>query len=208
MAGTFLIGLTGGIGSGKSTVSRFLADLGALILDADGIARTVTAPGGAAIPAIRDIFGPAFITSDGALDRDRMRTHAFHDASAKQRLEAIIHPLVGQVTEQRTLEAVRASRPCLVFDIPLLVESGHWRSKLHRVVVVDCDEQTQIERVVLRNGLAPEAVRRIIASQAPRRIRLSAADIVLNNDHRTIEALSRDIEQLAEPFGLSLPNWN
>ena len=208
MAGTLLVGLTGGIGSGKSTVARLLARLGADVVDADAVARGVTSTGGAAISAIRTEFGSDYITRGGALDRSRMRELAFRDADVKRRLEAIIHPLVGQVTEQRTLEAVRASRPCLVFDIPLLVESGHWRSKLHRVVVVDCDEHTQVDRVVLRNGLAPEAVRRIIASQAPRRIRLSAADIVLNNDHRTIEALSRDIEQLAGPFGLSLRNRN
>ena len=137
-----------------------------------------------------------------------MRELAFRDAGAKRRLEAIVHPLVGQITDQRTLEAVRRSHPCLVFDIPLLVESGHWRSKLHRVVVVDCDEQTQIERVVTRNGLPPEVVRRIISSQAPRHTRLSAADIVLSNQDRTMEALSCDVEQLAKSFGLSLRNRN
>jgi len=206
MAGTFLIGLTGGIGSGKSTVSRFLADLGALILDADGIARTVTAPGGAAIPAIRDIFGPAFITSDGALDRDRMRTHAFHDAGAKRRLEAIIHPLVGQITAEQTQHAVATDRPCVVYDIPLLVESGHWRSKLHRVIVVDCDEETQVQRVMARNGMARADVLRIIAAQATRTQRLSAADIVLFNQNLSVKSLGEEVAQLAGTFGLSLAN--
>ena len=208
MSVTLLVGLTGGIGSGKSTVAGLLALLGADVVDADAVARDATSTDGEAISAIRTEFGPDFITGEGALDRTRMRELAFRDTDAKRRLEAIVHPLVGQITEQRTLEAVRASHPCLVFDIPLLVESGHWRPKLNRVVVVDCDEQTQIERVVARNGMAPEAVRRIIALQAPRRIRLSAADTVLNNQNRTIEALSCDVEQLAESFGLSLRNRN
>jgi dephospho-CoA kinase len=208
MSGTLLVGLTGGIGSGKSTVAGLLARMGADVIDADALARDVTSTAGAAIPAIRTEFGSEYITREGALDRSRMRELAFRDAGAKRRLEAIVHPLVGQITDQRTLEAVRRSHPCLVFDIPLLVESGHWRSKLHRVVVVDCDEQTQIERVVARNGLPPEVVRRIISSQAPRHTRLSAADIVLSNQDRTMEALSCDVEQLAKSFGLSLRNRN
>ncbi len=206
MSGTLLVGLTGGIGSGKSTVAGLLARLGADVVDADAVARDVTSADGAAIPAIRREFGLDYITREGALDRGRMRELAFRDADAKRRLESIIHPLVGQITEQRTRQAVRMARPCLVFDIPLLVESGHWRSRLHRVVVVDCDEQTQIERVTARSGLANEAVRRIIASQALRGSRLSAADIVLNNQNRSIEALACDVAQLAEPFGLSLRN--
>lgn len=208
MSGTLLVGLTGGIGSGKSTVAGILARMGADVIDADAVARDVTSTAGAAISAIQTEFGSDFITAEGALDRNRMRELAFRDTGVKRRLEAIIHPLVGQKVELRTLEAVRASRPCLVFDIPLLVESGHWRPRLHRIVVVDCDEQTQVERVVARNGLAPESVRRIIASQAPRHARLLAADIVLNNQDRTMETLSCDVEQLAEPFGLPLRNRN
>lgn len=208
MPGTLLVGLTGGIGSGKSTVCSFLAQIGAAVVDADAIARETTAPGGVAIPAIRSAFGPGFIADDGGLNRVRMRELAFHDADAKRRLEAIIHPLVGLVTQQRINEAIKSMRACVVLDIPLLVESGHWRTKLHRVLVVDCDEQTQIDRVIARSGLAQDEIRRIIASQASRRSRLSSADVVLNNQNRSMEALGHDVRQLAEPFGLSLGNRN
>ena len=135
-----------------------------------------------------------------------MRELAFQDADAKRRLEAIIHPLVRHITQARTQEAIEKNIPCVVFDIPLLVESGQWRSRLHRVIVVDCDEQTQIERVMARNGLARDVVMRIIASQTNRLTRLSVADIVLNNQKRSLQALERDVTQLAEPFGLSLQN--
>ena len=206
MSVTLLVGLTGGIGSGKSTVAGLLARLGSEIVDADAIAREVTAKAGAAVPAIQVEFGPAFITDEGALDRGRMRELAFQDADAKRRLEAIIHPLVRHITQARTQEAIEKNIPCVVFDIPLLVESGQWRSRLHRVIVVDCDEQTQIERVMARNGLARDVVMRIIASQTNRLTRLSVADIVLNNQKRSLQALERDVTQLAEPLGLSLQN--
>lgn len=208
MSGTLLVGLTGGIGSGKSTVARMLSNLGALIIDSDAIARSVTAPGGAAIAAIGAEFGPDFVTADGALDRDRMRERAFQDAGSKRRLEAIIHPLVGQITAKHAQNAIDEKHPCVVFDIPLLVESGHWRLKLNRIIVVDCAEETQVERVMARNGMARADVLRIIASQAKRMSRLSAADIVICNEHLPFESLGREVAQLADSFGLSLANRN
>ena len=208
MSGTLLVGLTGGIGSGKSTVARMLSNLGALIIDSDAIARSVTAPGGAAIAAIGAEFGPDFVTADGALDRDRMRERAFQDAGSKRRLEAIIHPLVGQITAKHAQNAIDEKHPCVVFDIPLLVESGHWRLKLHRIIVVDCAEETQVQRVMARNGMARADVLRIMASQAKKMSRLSAADIVICNEHLSFESLGREVAQLADSFGLSLENRN
>lgn len=200
------IGLTGGIGSGKSTVGRLLVARGALLVDADAIARQVTAPGGAAIHEILRRFGSAAITADGAMDRDRMRQLAFNDPTVKQQLEAIIHPLVSQETLQQYEQAVRAGSSCIVFDIPLLVESGRWRQQLDRVLVVDCSEATQIARVVARekgrSGWTRDVVEKIIAAQASRAQRLAAADICLYNDNLSLEALGLQVTQLARRFGL------
>ncbi|MBX3658585.1 MAG: dephospho-CoA kinase [Ramlibacter sp.] len=202
MAGVLRLGLTGGIGSGKSTVARLLVGRGAALLDADAIARQVTASGGAAIAAIAQAFGPDFITSEGALDRDRMRALAFTDGRAKERLEAIVHPLVGQETARSAAAAIQAGHHCLVFDIPLLVESGRWRGQLDRVMVVDCRPETQVARVTARSGLAPEAVRAIMAAQAPRALRLAAADDVIFNDGVTLQQLEALVTQWAGTFGL------
>ena len=134
MASTRRIGLTGGIGSGKSTVARLLVDSGAILVDADAISRQLTAPGGAALQEIARQFGDDVITADGAMDRDRMRQLAFNDPSARQRLEAIIHPLVGQEATRQSAQAVKAAKgsACIVFDVPLLVESGRWRNRYAR----------------------------------------------------------------------------
>lgn len=196
------IGLTGGIGSGKSTVLQMLAQHGAAPIDADAIARSVTAPGGAAIPAIAQKFGTAFVTADGALDRDRMREHAYADPGARQQLEQIVHPLVGLEIERQVQAAIASGHQCIVFDIPLLVESGRWRSQLDRVLVVDCTPDTQVSRVATRSGLKPEAVRAIIAAQAPRALRLAAADLVICNEALTLEALADEVMQVARGFGL------
>lgn len=206
MANVFRLGLTGGIGSGKSTVSGFLAELGAAVVDADAIARTVTAAGGAAMAPIRATFGNKMITPDGALDRQQMRTLAFTDASARQKLEAIVHPLVGQETRRQADAAVAAGHPCLVFDVPLLVESPHWRRQVDAVLVVDCTEPTQISRVVARNQLDPAAVQAIINAQVPRMRRLQAADAVILNDGIALMDLRREVTALAAGFGLSLAN--
>ena len=202
---TLRIGLTGGIGSGKSTVASMLAGSGATLVDADAIARQLTAPGGAAIAAIVDQFGNQIITPDGALDRDQMRQLVFDDPAARQRLEAIVHPLVRQEVMRQAAQAGHAAKgggACIVFDIPLLVESGRWRQQVDRVLVVDCLEATQIARVVARNGWTPEAVEKIMAEQATRAQRLAAADLCIYNDGLSLEALNLMVRQLAKRFGL------
>lgn len=196
------IGLTGGIGSGKSTVLRMLQALGATPVDADAISRATTAPGGAAIPLIARRFGPDFVGTDGALDRARMREHAYAHPQARRELEQIIHPLVGEEIARQVDAALAAGARCIVFDIPLLVETGRWRSEVDRVLVVDCEPETQVQRVVARSGLAPDEVRAIIAAQAPRALRLAAADAVICNEGLALEALRNEVEQVARSFGL------
>ena len=196
------IGLTGGIGSGKSTVAQMLQDLGATVIDADAIARQTTAPQGSAIAAIRASFGPEFITADGAMDRDRMRAAAFSDPAAKSRLEAIVHPLVGQAIEAQFQAAQAAGARCVVFDIPLLVESGHWGDRLDQILVVDCLVDTQIARVMARSGLNEATVRKVIQAQASRAERLAAADVVIFNDGLTLDQLRLEVQKIAPHFGL------
>ncbi len=196
------IGLTGGIGSGKSTVLGMLQALGAAAVDADAISRATTAPGGAAIPLIARQFGPDYIDADGALDRARMRERAYAHPEARRELERIIHPLVAEEIDRQVGAAVAAGARCIVFDIPLLVESGRWRARLDRVLVVDCEPRTQVARVVARSALAEDAVRSIIAAQAPRALRLAAADLVICNEGLTLEALRNEVEQAARSFGL------
>lgn len=196
------LGLTGGIGSGKSTVSAMLVERGAALIDADANARSVTAPGGAAIAPIRAQFGDALITADGALDRARMRELAFRDPAAKRQLEAIVHPLVGDLGRQQLEAAREAGHGCVVYDIPLLVESGRWRALLDAVLVVDCRPETQVVRVMARSGLTEEAVRAIMAAQAPRAQRLAAADAIIYNDGISLDALRDAVHRFAEAFGL------
>ena len=196
------VGLTGGIGSGKSTVLQMLAQLGAAVIDADAISRSTTAVGGAAIAAISAQFGADFITPEGALDRTRMRAHAYADPQARKQLEDIIHPLVGQESAHQVQAALAAGVPCIVFDIPLLVESGRWRAQVDRVLVVDCSTQTQIDRVVARSGLKPDEVRTIMAAQASRSQRLAAADIVICNEGLTLEQLRDKVVQVGRRLGL------
>ena len=194
------LGLTGGIGSGKSSVARVLADCGAVVIDADAIARELTLPGGGAVALIASQFGANFITPEGALDRDLMRELVFRDAQAKAQLEAIVHPLVGAETAR---QAVLAGSACCVFDVPLLVESGRWRPRLDQVWVVDCLEATQIQRVMARNGWSAEAVQRVMAGQASRVQRLAAADVCIYNDAPlSLAALAALVRQLARRFGL------
>lgn len=194
------VGLTGGIGSGKSTIASMLAECGAAIIDSDAIARAVTAAGGAAIDQIAKQFGSRFITPHGAMDRDLMRELAFSDSRAKKQLEEIIHPLVGEETAR---QAARANSACIVFDVPLLVESGRWRQKLDQVLVVDCSEETQMKRVMVRNGWTREAVLQVMAGQASRSQRLAAADLCIFNDEPlSLAALATMVQQLAQRFGL------
>lgn len=191
------LGLTGGIGSGKSTVAQMLAARGAAVIDSDAIARSVTAANGSAMPAIREAFGPEFLNPGGALDRERMRALVFSDPGAKLRLEAIVHPLVGLATQAQAQAAIQAGHTLLVFDVPLLVESPRWRKLVDQVLVVDCLETTQIERVIARSGLTREAVHNIIQAQATRAQRLAAADITVFNDGLDLAQLQRAVDGLA-----------
>lgn len=188
------IGLTGGIGSGKSTVARFLADLGAWLVDTDAISREVTAAGGIAVPGLRQAFGDDYIDDTGALDRSRMRELVFRDPRARQRLEQLLHPLIGQETRRRALQAEPGQ--WVVYDVPLLVESGRWRALVDQVLVVDCEPVTQIARVMARSGLAPEQVQAIIDTQAPRLQRLASADSVVCNENRSLDELRDEVVQL------------
>lgn len=187
------VGLTGGIGSGKSTVSAALAALGAEVIDTDAISRSLTLPGGAAIEALRLAFGDDYIDADGALDRARMRALAFADAGAKRRLEGILHPLIGAETQAR---AARSAAAMTVFDVPLLVESGRWRGIVDRVWVVDCEESTQIARVVQRSGWSAGEVQAVLDRQASRRHRRAAADAVIYNEGIDLPTLSAQVGQL------------
>lgn len=197
------LGITGGIGSGKSTVSTLLSARGAAVVDADALSRAVTAPHGAAIDAIRLTFGPGFIDDSGALDRQAMREHVFADPTAKKRLESIVHPLVAAAIHAAEHDALRGNARCIVYDIPLLAESGdRWRARLDRVLVVDCRPEVQVERVRLRSGLDQGAVMAIIGAQASRPDRLRVADWVLFNDGLSLQGLESEVDSIARMVGL------
>jgi dephospho-CoA kinase len=196
------LGLTGGIGSGKSTVAAIFAQQGAVVIDADAISRGTTASGGPAIQPIAAAFGADFITADGALDRGKMRQASFSDPAVRARLESIIHPLVGEETARREQSAEANGAACVVFDVPLLVESRRWRKRVDRVLVVDCIPEIQISRVMARSGLARNEIEKIIASQATRMDRLHAADIVLFYGGPSREQLAHEVKQLARRLGL------
>ena len=196
------IGLTGGIGSGKSTVLQMFAGLGAAVIDADAISRGVTNTGGSALTQIAQQFGQNFIGTDGALDRAMMREHAYADPRARERLEAIIHPLVGAESERQVRAAKAIGSRCIVFDIPLLVESGRWRRQVDQVAVVDCAVETQIARASARSALTPKQVETIILVQAPRAQRLAAADVVICNEGLTLSQLQAEVALAEKRFGL------
>jgi dephospho-CoA kinase len=189
----FVVGLTGGIGSGKSTVADLFAARGVTLVDTDVIAHRVTAPNGIAMPAIEAEFGVSFVAADGSLDRARMRTLVFSDESSRRRLEAITHPLIRAETEREQREA---QGPYVIVVVPLLVESGSWKTRVNRVLAIDCDVETQIERVMRRNGFTRDQVLAIIARQATREARLAAADDVIVNDGASREALDADVDRL------------
>lgn len=200
---TWRIGLTGGIGSGKSTVAGFLARRGAAVIDADALSRSLTAPHGRAMPAIAQAFGQSMQRPDGAMDREAMRALIFKDPQAKRQLENIIHPLVSVLSQEMAQTALRHGQTVLVFDVPLLVESGaRWRSQLDRVLVVDCEAQTQRQRVLQRSGLSHEDIDRIMAQQASRAQRLACADIVIVNEGLNLDGLDGLTGQVAADFGL------
>ncbi|VWC20409.1 dephospho-CoA kinase [Burkholderia pseudomultivorans] len=189
----FSVGLTGGIGSGKTTVADLFAARGATLVDTDLIAHRITAPGGLAMPAIKQAFGPDFVAADGSLDRARMRTLIFSDDDARRRLEAITHPLIRAETDREAREARGAY---VIYVVPLLVESGNWKTRADRVLVVDCPVETQIARVMRRNGFTREQVEAIIARQATRDARLAAADDVIVNDAATPDELAAQVDVL------------
>lgn len=176
---SYVVGLTGGIGSGKSAVAEVFGKLGVTVIDTDAIAHELTAPGGGAMSRLVTEFGADFAKADGALDRPRMRELVFADPGARRRLEAILHPLIRDLTEARTRRAVG---PYVIQMVPLLIESGKYRERCDRVLVVDCMEDTQVRRAMARSGLSEDAVRKIMATQATRAARLAAADDVVDNE--------------------------
>jgi dephospho-CoA kinase len=176
-----LIGLTGGIGSGKTAVSALLGGYGAGIIDADKISHRITAPGGEAIPRIIEAFGTDFIDPHGALNRPKMRTVVFEDPSARQALERITHPLIQEETVKQALELAKSGVPYLVFVVPLLIESGFWTKLIDYLVVVDCPEEIQIQRVMHRNNMTRSEVEKILNAQTSRNARLTPANAVIEN---------------------------
>ncbi|MFZ4711496.1 MAG: dephospho-CoA kinase [Zwartia sp.] len=187
----FRLGLTGGIGSGKTQVANLLADLGASVIDTDLIAHQLTAAGGRAIEPIQKAFGDEVIEASGALNRARMRELVFAEPARRAELEAILHPLIGQTARQ---EAEQAVGLYVVFVVPLLVESGRWRQQIDRLCVVDCDQETQIERVQARSGIELVTIQRILAAQATREQRLAVADDVIDNSKTvSLEALKKQV---------------
>ena len=197
------LGLTGGIGSGKSTVAGFLADAGAAILDADAISRSLTQVGGRAIPAVLAEFGEGMITAEGALNRDAMRHLVFTNPDSKRQLEGIIHPLVALVLQEQAQTAIEQGKTCLVYDVPLLVEGiARWRSQVDKICVVDCLSETQIQRVMARSQLSRLEIERIMSQQATREQRLACADMVILNQGLSLDELETQVAQVATDFGL------
>ena len=189
-----MIGLTGGIGSGKSTVADLFVARGAALVDTDRLAHALTAPGGAAIEPIRAAFGDAVIAADGRMDRAAMRALAFADPAARQRLESILHPMIRAGAQAGIAAAIAAGAPYVIVAVPLLVESGDRSGRYDRILVIDCPPEVQIERVVRRSALPPAQVHAILAAQATREARLAAADDVIDNGGAP-EALSAQVER-------------
>ncbi len=176
---SFVIGLTGGIGSGKTTVANLFAELGAAVVDTDAIAHELTGPQGAAMPEIAEVFGTSVLRPDGSLDRAAMRQLCFSDLGARKRLESILHPMIRSESATRCERADYA--PYILLVVPLLIESGAYRGRINRLLVVDCDEAQQVSRVMQRSGLTAEEVRNIMATQTSRDERLATADDVITN---------------------------
>ena len=203
----YVVGLTGGIGSGKSAAADEFARLGATVVDTDVIAREVTAAGGAAIPAVRGLFGPEFFDASGAMDRAKVRATVFADSAAKKSLEALLHPMIRREPER---QIAAATGPYVIYVVPLLIESGNYRDRVQRVAVVDCPEELQLERVRTRSNLPEDEVRRIIASQVRRTQRRAAADDVIDNSgpldalHKRVHELHRTYLDLAQAAAANL----
>ena len=193
---SLVIGLTGGIGSGKSSAAKLFAALGACVIDTDEIAHELTQSHGAAISAIRQNFGEDFITVEGALNREKMRSLVFSDSASRQKLEAILHPLIRMAAAR---SAALASSPYVIMVVPLLLETGDYREMVQRVLVVDCDEQKQIVRAMARSGLSAHEVRAIMATQIARQQRLQQADDVIANDSN-LAHLQQQVEALHQKY--------
>ena len=195
----YIVGLTGGIGSGKSTVAALFADLGVALIDTDALAHALTAVNGIAIDAIRTEMGAAFIANDGALDRVAARTGVFADANLKRKLEAILHPLIHREVENalRTVEIQKA--PYVMLIVPLLFETHTYRERIHTTLLVDCPVATQLERVRRRSGLSADEVERIVCTQLPRALRLQLAHDLVSNE-RMGEARSEQVELLHQQY--------
>jgi dephospho-CoA kinase len=196
----FVVGLTGGIGSGKSAAAEEFARLGAAVVDTDAIAHELTRAGGAAIAGVRRVLGDGYVDAAGAMDRAKVRALVFADAAAKARLEGLLHPLIRAESERRI---AAADAPYVVHVVPLLIESPDYRQRVQRVLVVDCLPQVQKERVRQRSGLAEDEMERIIGAQLPGAARLAAADDVIDNSgslaalHKQVQALHRRYLQMA-----------
>jgi dephospho-CoA kinase len=184
---SWVVGLTGGIGSGKSTAARCFERLGVTVVDTDELSRALTAAGGAAVPALREAFGAAYVTPAGALDRDAMRRLVFEDPLARARLEEILHPRIRGAADAAL---AGAPGPYAMLAVPLLFETGGYAGRVQRTLVIDCPEPLQVERVARRSGLAPAEVRAVMAAQWPRWRRLQVADDVAWNggEERALEA--------------------
>ena len=198
----YVVGLTGGIGSGKSAAADEFARLGAAVVDTDLIAHRLTGPGGAALPAIQRLFGEGFVLSSGAMDRKRMRERVFADAAARKSLESVLHPMIREESER---QIAAAAGTYVVHVVPLLVESGDFRRRVDRVLVVDCPEATQIARVRARSGLSGDEALAIVQSQASRAERLAAADDVIDNGG-TLEDLRRQVAALHAKYAAMAQN--
>ena len=188
------IGLTGGIGSGKSTFGAMLAARGFSLIDADAVSRELTGVGGLAISKVREAFGDSSIALDGSMDRGRMRTLVFSQPEAKARLETILHPLIRTSIAEKLTAIQDKGEPLAILDIPLLVESSQWQGQLDGIIVVDCSEARQLSRVMDRNGWTQAQTQAVMATQASRQERLAVANWVIDNDSDDLSALQKQAD--------------
>ena len=202
----FRLGLTGGIGSGKSTAAQMLTTHGGALVDADAISRQLTAPNGAAMAQIMAQFGTGVVTPEGAMNRDAMRQRVFANADVRQQLERIIHPLVSLESDRLAILAAAQNRPFVIFDVPLLIESNRWRQELDKILVIDCEEATQINRVLSRDASSASwtrsSVENVVTQQATRQQRRATADWVIYNEEQTLAELALQISQIAQRIAL------